>query len=55
MRIFRRKKGWRRVVATMTPKASKKPMLTGAAALTGLVTAVAASAAVSSARRRSQS
>ena len=56
MRIFKRKKGWRRAVATMTRKTAKKPALTtGAMALTGIVTAVAASAAVSSARRRSES
>jgi hypothetical protein len=56
MRMFKRKRGWRRAVATMTRKSAKKPALkTGAVALTGIVTAVAASAAVSSARRRSES
>jgi len=44
------------MVATMTTKTTRKPMLrTGAAALTGVVTAVAASAAISSARRRAES
>jgi hypothetical protein len=55
MRIFRRKKGWRRVVSGVTRKAAKTPMLTTGAALTGIVTAVAASAAVSSVRRRTES
>ena len=55
MRMLKRKRGWRRALATMTAKTAKKPLKTGAVALTGIVTAVAASAAVSSARRRTQS
>jgi hypothetical protein len=56
MHVFGRKKKWKRVVGKMTSNAAKSPALkTGAAAFTGIVTAVAASAAVSSARRKSQS
>jgi hypothetical protein len=56
MHIFSRKKRWQRAVGKLTLKAAKKPAVkTGAAALTGIVSAVAASAAVSSARRKSES
>jgi hypothetical protein len=56
MQMFKRKKKWQRVVGKVTSTAAKNPAVkTGAAALTGIVTAVAASAAVSSARRKSES
>lgn len=56
MGMFSRKKKWQRVVGKTTSKAVKSPAVkTGAAALTGIVTAVAASAAVSAARRKSES
>jgi hypothetical protein len=56
MHLFHRKNRLQRAVGKMTTKATKKSRIkTGAAALTGIVTAVAASAAVSSARRRSES
>lgn len=54
MPMFRRKKKWQRVLGKVTSKATRSPAVkTGAAALTGMATAVAASAAVSSVRRRS--
>jgi hypothetical protein len=56
MQLFSRKKKWQRVIGKVTSSAMRKPSLkTGAAALTGIVTAVAASAAVSSVRRKSGS
>lgn len=56
MGMFSRKKKWQRVVGKMTSKAARSSAVkTGAAALGGMVTAVAASAAVSSARRKSES
>jgi hypothetical protein len=56
MGILHRRKKWQRALGKVTSKAVKKPAIkTGAAALTGIVTAVAASAAVSSARRKSGS
>lgn len=56
MRILRRRSKWQRMVGKMTPNPAKgSAVRTGAAALTGIVTAVAASAAVSSARRKADS
>ena len=56
MHLIHRKPKWQRVMGKVTSNATKSPAVkTGAAALTGIVTAVAASAAVSSARRKSQS
>ncbi len=56
MHLIRRKKKWQRVVGKVTSGATKSQAVkTGAAAMTGVITAVAASAAVSSARRKSES
>ncbi len=56
MNVFRRKNAWQRVVGKVTANAPKGPAVkSGAAALTGILTAIAASAAVSSARRKSES
>ena len=56
MHLVRRKKKWQRVVGMVTSSATKTPAVkTGAAALTGVITAVAASAAVSMLRRKSES
>ncbi len=55
MRLLHRKKKWQRTVGKMASKAARNPVVKGgAAALSGVVTAVAASAAVSSARRKSE-
>jgi hypothetical protein len=51
--MFQRKNKWQRTVGKATSVAYKNPAVkTGAAALTGVVTVTAASAAVSSLRRK---
>jgi hypothetical protein len=56
MRVFRRKKKWQDVIAKLAADAGRSPAVkSGAGALAGLMTLTAASAAVSSARRKSQS
>lgn len=56
MSLFRRKKKWQRVVGKLAAEAADSPVLkTGARTLAGLMTLTAASAAVSSVRRKSQS
>ena len=56
MHLLRRRNKWQRMVGKMTSGTGKSSAVrTGAAALTGIVTAVAASAAVSSARRKADS
>jgi hypothetical protein len=54
--MFHRKSTWQRAVGKATSVAYKNPAVkTGAAALTGVVTVTAASAAVSSLRRKNDS
>ena len=56
MNILRRKSKWQRIVDMATSNVSKTPAVkTGAVALSGVATAVAASAAISSLRRRTES
>ena len=56
MSLFRRKKKWQRVVGKLAAEAADSPALkTGAGALAGVMTLTAASAAVSSVRRKTQS
>ncbi len=56
MHLLRRKKKWQRVVGKMTSSAAKSPVAkTGAAAVTGIVAAVAASAVASAVRRKTDS
>lgn len=55
MSLFRRKKKWQRVVGRLSDAADSPAVKTGAGALAGLMTLTAASAAVSSVRRKKQS
>ena len=56
MKMFHRKSTWQQVVGKATSAAYKNPAVkSGAAALTGVVTVTAASAAVSSLRRKNGS
>ena len=55
MSLFRRKKKWQRVVGKLAAEAADSAaLMTGAGTLAGLTTFTAASAAVSSVRRKSQ-
>lgn len=56
MRVFRRKKKWQDVIAKVAADAGRSAVVrSGGGALAGLLSLTAASAAVSSARRKSQS
>ena len=56
MNVFHRKKTWRqRTMGTVTSSVAKPAVKTGAVALTGAATLAAASAAVSSLRRKTDS
>lgn len=56
MGVFRRKKKWQDVLAKVAADAGRSAVVkAGAGALAGLISLTAASAAVSSARRKSQS
>jgi hypothetical protein len=56
MTLFHRKKKWQRVVGKLATEAADSPVLkTGAGTLAGLMTLTAASAVVSSVRRKSRS
>jgi hypothetical protein len=56
MSLFHRKKKWQRVVGKLATEAADSPVLkTGAGTLAGLMTLTAASAVVSSVRRKSRS
>ncbi len=55
MSLFRRKKKWHRVVGKVAAEAADNPVLkTGAGTLAGLMTLTAASAVISSVRRKSR-